>query len=321
MKRMNKLPAIYNDYVYTHSPIEFDKMRCLIQDSYSASLRPLNWRLAMLENWNYTSAPRYPHQYFTSRAHLWRESQGRLAGCLIRYYDTVFPQIHPQDPALEDQMLAWAEENWFYYEGFLKTTALENDQDRKALLERRGYIDRGVHSHTRIYDLARDLPVTPLPPGFRIASLADEAGSPGWVARRVEVERAVWNSPALDEVWFRGKASSPHYSPAWDLVVVAPDGCYAAFCLVYVDDRNRLAEIDPLGTHPAFRRLGLARAMVTETMHRARQEGLRYLYIQSDPDPDIPANRLYASLGPLETYRDHAWVNFSAWEGKINREG
>jgi hypothetical protein len=43
------------NYAYSHSPSEFAELRELLISSYTGSRAPLNWRLAMLENWYYAS--------------------------------------------------------------------------------------------------------------------------------------------------------------------------------------------------------------------------------------------------------------------------
>jgi ribosomal protein S18 acetylase RimI-like enzyme len=77
---------------------------------------------------------------------------------------------------------------------------------------------------------------------------------------------------------------------------------------VWVDELNRYGEIDPLGTHPDYRRLGLARALVAESFRRMRAAGLQRAYIESDADPNNVVNCLYESFGPIETYHGHRWV-------------
>jgi len=125
-------------------------------------------------------------------------------------------------------------------------------------------------------------------------------------AERIALENSIWGVK-LDEAWFRGKSSAPSYSLDWDLLVVSPEGRQVAACLVWIDSRNRLAEIDPLGTHPDYRGRGLARALVLESFRRMRAGGMRYAYIASEYYGNV-VNHLYASLQPIETYQGHHWI-------------
>ncbi len=66
------------------------------------------------------------------------------------------------------------------------------------------------------------------------------------------------------------------------------------------------AEIDPLGTHPDFRRLGLARAIVLHSFKQMQALGLHLAYIASDVENQA-VNTLYDSLNPVEIYQGILW--------------
>ena len=290
------------DYDYTHSQAEFDEMCELLVYSYTVSIKPFNWRLALIENWNYASRYLEPLEYFTSRVHLWRNGTGELVSFLIRYYDKTHLQVHPDYRRLEARMLDWAEGNWSGEEARISTSVYDHDTQRQRLLARRGYEDLGVGEHVRIYDLTGTYPEPLLPPGFRFATLAEL----GDYAGRVALENSIWGAN-LDEAWLEGKRSAPHYALDWDLVVVSPDGLQVAASLVWIDPRNESAEIDPLGTRPDYRRRGLARAILSESLRRMQASGLRYAYIAADA-ANHAVNHLYASFQPVETYDGHHWV-------------
>lgn len=57
---------------------------------------------------------------------------------------------------------------------------------------------------------------------------------------------------------------TPHYLPAMDLVVVAPNGKLAAFCVCGFDDPDKkVGYTDPIGVHPRYQGLGLAKAVIS----------------------------------------------------------
>ena len=202
-------------------------------------------------------------------------------------------------------MLEWAEANWASNSA-VQTIAFEYDVERQNLFTQRGYADAGASDCVWLYDLTGTHPEPELPRGFRVASL----GELGDYAARITLEKAIWKADVLNEAWFRGKSSAPSYSLDWDLVIVSADGQQVAACLVWIDSRNRAAEIDPLGVHPDFRRRGLARALVLESFRRLCANGVRLVYIGSDVANE-PANCLYASLCPCETYIAHRWIKHS----------
>ena len=122
---------------------------------------------------------------------------------------------------------------------------------------------QGVIQNARIYDLSGKYPEVSLTQGFQITSVAEY----GNFQARIDLENSVWRA-TLDDVWFREKISAPSYSSNWDSMVISPDGKPVAASLIWVHPKNQTAEIDPLGTHPAYRKRGFARALVIESFRR-----------------------------------------------------
>jgi len=297
----------FQSCAYTHSDSEYAETRDLIRKAAAQSKLPRTWRLASHENWYYASMYLEPREYFTSRVQLWRDDSGKLGGFCIRYYDTTHLVLDPaleKDGALKESMLDWAENHWAGQNGALEVLAYEQDIEQRRLLAGRGYLDEGYVSWLRVYDLTGEIPSAALPPGFHFATLAET----GARDERIALEQAVWKRPDLDEAWFRGKSSSPYYSLDWDILAVSPQRELAAFVVVWVDWAQHSAEIDPMGTHPDYRHQGIARAIVVEALQRLAAAGITRLTIESEADPDYPANRLYASLNPVETHRCRRWV-------------
>lgn len=147
-------------------------MRELLVDSYPRSSRPLNWRLALIENWNYASRYLEPPEYFIDRVRLWRAGDGRLLSFLIRYHDAIYLQVDRRFRDLEAQMLAWAEANWVANDA-LQTTAFEYDVRRQNVLMGRGYSDLGPTEYVRLYDLGQVRTTSALPRAFRVASVGE----------------------------------------------------------------------------------------------------------------------------------------------------
>jgi ribosomal protein S18 acetylase RimI-like enzyme len=93
------------------------------------------------------------------------------------------------------------------------------------------------------------------------------------------------------------------YRSDLDCVAVAPDGRVAAYCLAWLDDDNRAGELEPVGTHADFRRLGLAAAVCAFALRRLAEEHASRAVVYARGDDEYAApKQLYESLG----FRAHA---------------
>jgi mycothiol synthase len=296
------------DHEYHDTGAEFQELWDLLVESYTLTRSPDNWLFDRLEDWKYGSNAQRAAQnpnFFAERAHLWRGPSGALIGFCIAEYadDSVFLQVHPQYRWIEDEMLTWAETTWASGKASVATYAYAHDTLRRQLLSWRGYADAGECGRMYTFDLARQYPAAILPDGFRITSLAEDRN----IESHIAAVASAFGHTTLDRAWFENKTTAPTYAPAWDLAVISPTGEHVAFCLARLDKRNRVAEIDPIGTHPEYQRRGLAKALVAECFRRLDSCGMCYAYIGAGPKSAV-GNRLYESLWPAEVFKEHIWV-------------
>src|SRR5947209_16152995 len=94
----------------------------------------------------------------------------------------------------------------------------------------------------------------------------------------------------------------PAYFADLDLVAVVPDGTLAAFVVGGIEpDEDLPGEprhgfTDPLGTRPAFRRLGLARALLREAFRRLQARGVAIVEVGTG-SRNTATQALLASVG------------------------
>jgi ribosomal protein S18 acetylase RimI-like enzyme len=177
------------------------------------------------------------------------------------------------------------------------TTAFEDDDEVRAALERNGFTAAGAANVNRqgpvMHFLARDLPEAPdvpeLPDGFGYRTV-----QPDDLAERVAIHRDVWAPSRVTETSFADVQASWPYRASLDCVVEAPDGGFAAYCLVWPDDENRVGELEPVGVRDEFRRRGLGTAVCTFALRRLHEEGGRQAIVYCATDA---ACRLYESIG------------------------
>jgi ribosomal protein S18 acetylase RimI-like enzyme len=180
--------------------------------------------------------------------------------------------------------------------------AFEDDGEVRAALERHGFTEENRGNVNRQGPLmhfnALDLPEAPelprLPDGFRCRTV-----DPGDLAERVAIHQDVWAPSRVTESSFATVQASWPYRASLDCVVEAPDGRFAAYCLLWPDDENRVGELEPVGVREEFRRRGLGAAVCTFALRRWHEEGGRQAIVYCVTDE---ACGLYESLG----FRRHA---------------
>jgi len=167
-----------------------------------------------------------------------------------------------------------------------------------AFLEARGFSLSEIGFALTRHDL-KGLPDAPLPRGFRFhrATAAD-------AAQLADVHNhsfsGKWNAESYGKV-FR----APHME--YEFVVTAPDGRFAAFTNVWVDDVNRSLLFEPVGTHSDFRRRGLGKALMVHVLERMQAErGIECAYVcHEPPSKNLASAALYASVGFQKVHEIH----------------
>ncbi len=139
-----------------------------------------------------------------------------------------------------------------------------------------------------------------LPEGFRFRT-ADEAGPDAAVQAHLDA----WAPTAYTAESYEGVRQTAAYRGDLHILVEAPDGTMASSTIMWLDEANKTAEFEPVGTHPGYRRMGLARAMLLHGMHLARAAGATHMTVACLGAPGHPQARgLYYSVGFRELSRD-----------------
>jgi ribosomal protein S18 acetylase RimI-like enzyme len=221
------------------------------------------------------------------RTQLW-EADGRvLAYAWLFEGDVLDFCVHPERPELLDAVLSWADAE--------ETDALDANTDAIAVLERHGY-ERAPDDKPWFAYLARgldDLPEPALAHGFTLRTVREDD-----VESRVDAHRSAFAPSRVTVESYRNVMSAWPYRAGLDCIAVAPDGRVAAYCLAWLDDENRVGELEPVGTHADFRRHGLASAVCAFALRRLTAEGATRAVVYARGDDAYPApKRLYESLG------------------------
>ncbi|MGH3156588.1 MAG: GNAT family N-acetyltransferase [Streptosporangiaceae bacterium] len=139
-----------------------------------------------------------------------------------------------------------------------------------------------------------------LPGGFRFRT-ADEAGPEAAVLAHL----GAWAPSTYTAEGYQGVRQTASYRGDLHILVEAPDGTMAASTIMWLDEANRTAQFEPVGTHRDFRRLGLGRALLLHGMHLVRAAGATHMTVACLGAPGYPqARRLYESVGFRQFTRD-----------------
>ncbi len=180
-------------------------------------------------------------------------------------------------------------------------------RDRIARLQSHGFIaDRYFFSMERSLD--EPIPEPCLPVGFTIRPVKSNEDDEAWVELFNQSFIDHWNHHDLTLESYKHWLSDPNYKPELDLVAVAADGTFAAFCHCHIrlEDNKRSGRnegwISTLGTRRGFRRMGLGRAMLLAGMQRLKAAGIDTARLGVDTENPSGAGRLYESVGFRKVY-------------------
>lgn len=231
---------------------------------------------------------------------LWEDDAGEVVGWASFVPKKGF-DLQSHDARIIVEALAWLTPQ-------LTTESIElydDDAFRKPIFTQHGFApDPNALPFALTHRSLDDLPAVPaIPDGFSIRAAAGMQEVEALAAVHSGMFGAPWTAAEYARVM-----ESPGYAAEREFVVVAPDGRLAAFAVTWHDTLNRLGYFEPVGTHADFRRLGLARAVMTYAMHRMRDAGMTQVWVLHEAAQENPASAaLYASLGFRRQYSTRMW--------------
>jgi predicted N-acetyltransferase YhbS len=290
---------------YVHD--DFIRIRDLLRDTRFEFELPVNWGI---ERWNYARyfvAPMLGSwgdesqsvedslaaiRMWEEMTGVWETEAGEIAGvaCIEHPdlshpgYGEIFVQRHPDNANLLDDMLAYGEERFVNPETG-RVHIWVCDDDLAEAVTKRGFTRNEDRTFVGQELELGDVPDSDLPPGFELRTMADECD----VEKRREIFGRAFDHPDPKE-WpsrfaYEELMRAPDYEPENDLFIKAPGGTYAACCIIWYDDTNRIGHMEPVGTHPEYRKLGLGRAIVYEALRRLKALGAETVPMDGGHEP------------------------------------
>lgn len=145
-----------------------------------------------------------------------------------------------------------------------------------ALLKSTGYTK--VHTEpVRIFNYQNEFIQTSLPEGFKCTTLEEENDI-------YKLHECIYwgfdnnGEPDNNIEGHKLMQTGEHYRFDLSRVIVAPNGDYACYAGMWLDEYNKYAYLEPLCTVPEYRHLGLATYALTEAMKATKRLGARYCF-------------------------------------------
>ena len=252
-------------------------------------------------------------------ARIWKKNDETVCGFALvdLFVWGLFYLVGPSEEGaeLEQEILSWAcnrasQINQSEPITFRCRRVREDNPKRISSLERQGFRRDNDRQGLRMIRRLDDVPLdrSLIPQGFKIRHLSGRDEIEAYVAL---VNSAIPKATSAEthQRW----TETPEYIPELDLIAVAGDGTFAAFCQCYYDpldlmqSERREGWTDPIGTAPAYRKKGLARAIVLEALWRLKSRGIEDAVLGVAGSNEV-ARKLYESIGYRAIYKMYDYV-------------
>lgn len=289
---------------------DFKKLCQFIIADNRAKTDYFNWSLGRIVDWKYglwNDSKKFPN-FFRKNVQLWLDYFDDLVGFVISENGDSMFGIFVKDgyAHLYAEMLQWVLEHWNTRKGPLVTEVTEIQATEMKILEQCGFISKGVCEVTRAFDLRQESPQPVLPEGFTLSDMRAHDDPVG----KATLQCNAWGNRPVTKLELLAREyvrESPIYKPEFDLSILNPQGEHVAGCEAFIDYANGVAEIERVCTHSAYRRKGLAQAVIYACFQRLRAHGIPRAYITGTYAATID---LYGKLGHVkEVQRIHYELN------------
>lgn len=221
-------------------------------------------------------------------------------------YGNLYFFIHPHanNDNIAPQIFAWASAflgaiNLHWGTSLtLDTASRSDDTERVRLLEQHDFVLQNEQTLRMARSLAEPIAEPQLPEGFVLRHVEGQHE----VEKYVEMYRDAFGTQHMTVEHRLSVMRNPDYKSDLDLLAVAPDGTFAAFCISNIREESisssgqKEGEIEIIGTRPAFCGMGLGKAMLLAGLQSLRAYGVETATLGTSSS-NTNAVRLYESVG------------------------
>lgn len=114
------------------------------------------------------------------------------------------------------------------------------------------------------------------------------------LTNRVAIHRAAFQPSRITEESYLNVMNTYPYDSFLDWVIESPNGEFAACCLIWFDEINKVGLLEPVGTDPRFWRMGLGSSVCKIALNALRDKGANTaIVVCTSPKTD----EFYKSIG------------------------
>ena len=237
---------------------------------------------------------------------LWFDANDQIGFAFVDPYNNLRFELDQTvaRPDIESEIVAWGVEcirRAMQVSGeslTLDANCRDDDTERIALLERHGFVMQEMRSLNMVRSLDKPIPAPQLPVGFSIRHVAGEQE----VKALVALHRAAFGTENMTVEERLAMMRVPEYDSELDLLVIAPDGGFAAYCMCSSsqEENERTGRnegyTDPVATHPDYQRRRLAQALLLTGFHKLKQLGIDTAVLSTSSD-NIAMQRTAEAVG------------------------
>ncbi len=275
--------------------VDFNLVMDFLRETYIETKIIWNWLPTQFEN---------SHLGMASDIMLW-ENYGKIVALANpEEKNHYFIQINPEYEKLESQIVEQIENKCKTNNSDTASIiSLEDNIIREEVLTNNGFEKGSIYGILRMRPIKEPIRDYKLPEGYRICPVQPEKDFKNIAAAvRVVFGHGEWFT---DKILYN-IASYSFYRPDLDLIAVTPDEEIASFLTFRVDPDIRVAELEPMGTHPDHRRKGLAKALISEGLKQLMSYDPTLIFIGGAANT-VEANRLYEVTGFTEKILLYHW--------------
>ncbi|MFW9976928.1 MAG: GNAT family N-acetyltransferase [Candidatus Thorarchaeota archaeon] len=308
------MSIVMRDY---HWNEDFETVREFLIEIWNAGPLYRNWIPSMFENLKFGPGGLEYQDKDDEYIKIWEISRNGkdqdsriIAVSILKPSGMCWINIHPEFLDYEKHIILWAVEQIKNTKPdtddskSLRLVVEDDDSRRIALLKSLGFKKGEIEGIDQVRPPDKEVLGYGELVGFTIrnAEIIDE------FSQYRDVQMAVFpHIKSMSKRILEIYSNASFYHPDLDIVAVSTDGVFAAFCTGRIDPVSRIAELEPVGTHPNYRKKGLAKACILECLKRLQRYRPAAILILGAAPTD-GANRLYESVGFENMGERYIWT-------------